>query len=53
MGVVRAKRKYLTESYEATHKKILTEHLKPQVVEFTKVMAFRRAIKRMKGESAV
>ena len=52
MGVVRAKRKKdLTESYEDA-RKILTEHLKPQVVEFTEVMAFRRA-KRMKGESAV
>ena len=51
MGVVRAKRKGLTDSYEDT-RKMLTEHVKPQVVQFTEVMAFRRA-KRTKGESAV
>ena len=52
MGVVRAKQKDIAESYEDT-RKLLTEHSKPQVVEFTEVMAFRRAIKRMKGESVV
>jgi hypothetical protein len=41
MGVVRAKRKGLNDTYEDT-RKMLTEHVKPQVVQFTEVMAFRR-----------
>ena len=51
MAIVRAKRKGLDENYEDT-RKLLTDHLKPQVVQFTEVMVFRRA-RRMKGESSI
>lgn len=39
MAVIRAKRNGLDESYEDS-RKLLTDHLKPQVVKFTEVMVF-------------